>query len=322
MHEDIRLGRIFGVRVGASASVFVIAALFTWSLAIDELPAVAPGRSSAAYWIAGACGALALLVSLLVHELAHAVVARRNGVVVEGITLWMLGGLTSMHREAATPGASARIAGVGPAASAALAEIYLAIALAIREIHLSALAAGLFAWLAAMNALLAVFNVLPALPLDGGRLLHALLWRRSGDARRATVQAAVVGRVFGLGLAYLGFVAALMVSVLGGLWLIFVGWFLASAAQAERQRSEDEASFGSLTCGDVMSGVVGAPLPSRSIVSRTLTVAPESPLRDVAPAVRAGALVLVADAHGRLVGLVTPVDLDRAAHHPPTAVAA
>src|SRR5690349_12981685 len=181
MTPSIRLGRLFGIEIGFNWSLIFIFALIAWTLAVDFLPGAAPGYSSATYWVVGSMGAVLFYASLLAHELSHALVARRNGVKVAGITLWLFGGVSRLEGDPQTPRAEALIAGVGPLTSFALAVVMLGVTFAVSA---NDLATGLFSWLFVLNVSLGLFNLVPAFPLDGGRLLSSFLWWRSGNRQR------------------------------------------------------------------------------------------------------------------------------------------
>ncbi|MBO1333018.1 site-2 protease family protein [Streptomyces sp. VRA16 Mangrove soil] len=260
MKETLPLGRIGGTRIGLHWSVLVVVALVTGSLATGRLPDAEPGRPTWQYWGVALLTAALFLASLLVHELAHAVVARRDKVGVDGITLWMLGGVARLSGEPPTPGAQARIAAAGPATSAAVGALGTVLALCVDAVHASALLVAAVAWTAAINFVLAVFNALPAAPLDGGRVLHAALWHHSGDRLRATRGAAGAGRLLGWVLMTTGFVVVLFVGDFAGIWSALVGWFLISAANAEERRA---------TLHSALDGV-----PVRQVMTRDLVTVP------------------------------------------------
>jgi len=231
MAPSIRIGRLFGIDIGVNWSLIFIFALITWTLATQflPLPEVAPGQPALAYWVAGAAGAIAFYACLLAHELAHALVARRNGVKVAGITLWLFGGVSRLDGEPTSAGAEALIAGVGPLTSLGVAVI----AFALSQLPVPALAGDLFGWLAFVNLALALFNLVPAFPLDGGRLLSAWFWWRSGSRQRGVHSAVRIGRVFAYGMIALGVFALFTGSYINGIWIAFVGWFLLSAGGSE-----------------------------------------------------------------------------------------
>src|SRR5438132_3315739 len=179
MNENLSLGRIAGIHVGLNWSLLVVTGLIAWSLATGLLPAASPGQTSGAYWTAGIVSAFVYLACLLAHELAHSVVAMRRGVRVEGITLWLFGGVSRFSSESSSPGAQAWITFVGPLTSLLLGVVFFLAAVALGGgAHPSLLSATL-AWLGYINILLGVFNLLPAFPLDGGRILQSLIWLRT-----------------------------------------------------------------------------------------------------------------------------------------------
>jgi Zn-dependent protease len=180
-------------------------------------------------------------LSLLAHELSHAIVARRNGVDVEGITLWWFGGVARLEGEASDPGAELRISGVGPLVSVVLAGVFAAI---LDAIGVAAIAVEVFVWLALINAILAIFNLVPAAPLDSGRILRSILWRRRGDRFAAAITAARAGRFFGWLLMVLGLFDFVAGAGLAGLWLVMIGWFLTMAAGAEEHHSINRRALG------------------------------------------------------------------------------
>lgn len=234
IRDDIRLGHIAGFQVAMNWSVLIIVWLLTWSLASGVLPELAPGYATATYWITGLGGAAFLLGSLLAHELAHAVVARRAGIHVEGLTLWLFGGVAKLGGQPASPQADLRIAAVGPATSVALSVGFGVVAVGLTAVGASPLVVAVVAWLAAINLLLGLFNLIPGAPLDGGRVLRAVLWRRYGDWTRATIGATRAGQVVGYSLIWLGLLQFLIGAGIGGLWLVFIGWFILAASRAER----------------------------------------------------------------------------------------
>ena len=252
MTASLRFGRIAGIPVGASWSALLIALLIAWSLAAQLLPAQAPGLAPATYWLAGLAGAGLFLGSLLAHEVGHALVARRAGLRVRSITLWLLGGVAQLEDEPASPGDELRVAIVGPAVSGALAAAFGLAAAALAMAAAPVVAVSVAAWLAVGNAALAVFNLLPAAPLDGGRVLRGLLWRHHGNRLRAAVTATRAGTWVGAGLVGYGLVGAFTGWGIGTLWTALVGWFLVSAARAERDQAVLRHDLGGLRAGQVM----------------------------------------------------------------------
>ncbi|ASW53790.1 site-2 protease family protein [Plantactinospora sp. KBS50] len=297
MGASFRLGRVAGVPVGVNWSVVVIFGLLVWGLSADQFPRAYPGHPGWAYALAGIAAAVVFFLGLLAHEVSHAVVARRNGLEVQGITLWLFGGVAQLRGEARTPGAELRIAGVGPLVSFILGAIFGAVAAGIAATGPRGLVFGAFAWLAGINLVLAIFNVLPAAPLDGGRLLRAALWRWRGDRTWAAIAAARAGRVLGAALIALGLWQFLTGFAVGALWLALIGWFLVGAAMAEERQARVGVALSGVRVGEVMT-------------AQPQAVTPEVSVADFVDhylwAYRHSALPLVVD--GRPVGLVT---LDR-----------
>src|SRR3982075_2192964 len=224
MNENLSLGRIAGIHVGLNWSLLVIGALIAWSLATGILPSAAPGQTASAYWTAGVVSAFVFLASLLAPALAHSVVATRRGVKVEGITLWLFGGVSRFSSETASPGAQALITFVGPLTSLLLGIVFFLASVAFGGGARPSLLAATLSWLGYINILLGVFNLLPAFPLDGGRLLQSLIWLRTGDRMRATSIAARIGMGFAFLLIAYGLATFLVAgNLIGGLWSVFLG---------------------------------------------------------------------------------------------------
>lgn len=273
MKETLPLGRIAGVRVGLNWSVLVIVALVTVTLAEGRFPEAHPGHPAPAYWSLALLAAVVFLASLLAHELAHAVVARRNGVEVDGITLWMLGGVARLQSEARTPRAELRIAGVGPLTSAVVGGLFTVLALWLDSLHASGLVVEAIAWLAGINVVLAVFNALPAAPLDGGRLLRAFLWHRTGDRLRATRGAAAAGRALGWFMILTGFAAMVLADDVSGLWPALIGWFLIATATAEERQAELRGVLDDIPVSRVMTRDI-VTVPADAVLTSFLAEGP------------------------------------------------
>jgi Zn-dependent protease/CBS domain-containing protein len=297
MSSSIRLGRLFGIDIGANWSLVFVFALIAWTLANQVLPVDVPGQPALAYWVAGAIGAVAFYACLLAHELAHALVAIRNGVKVAGITLWLFGGVSQLDGEPKNAGAEALIAGVGPLTSLAVALIAFVLAL----LPFPPLAADLIAWLALVNVALALFNLVPAFPLDGGRLLGAFFWWRQGTRQRGVHSAVRIGRVFAYLMIAFGVFLLFTGSVLNGIWIAFVGLFLLSAGSSEEA--------GTAIRGLLRSVPVSAAMTSPVVtVPDWLTV--DQFIESVAPQHRFTTYP-VHDPSGRLTGIVRLGDLVR-----------
>jgi Zn-dependent protease/predicted transcriptional regulator len=294
MGDTFSLGWISGIRIGVNWSVLVIVALLAYGLAVGEFPAVAPRHPVAEYVAAAVVTAVAYMGSLLAHELAHSLVARRNGLQVEGITLWLLGGVSRLQGEVSGPGAEVRVAGVGPLVSLLLGGGFLLVAWLVHAAGARGVVVAALAWLGGINVLLAVFNVIPAAPLDGGRLLQAVLWRITGDRLKATVWSARSGQVFGWALVVIAAYLVLVRRDYSWLWFALLGWFLISAATAENQQAVLQSRLRMVAVRQIMT-------PDPVTVPASATAAWF--LADYLPGHRHSAFPVVAG--GQVVGLVT-----------------
>jgi Zn-dependent protease len=300
LDTSVRLGRVAGIEVGLHWSLAIVFALIVWTLAGQVLPEVVPDQPQSAYWRVSALAAVLFYVSLLSHEMGHALVARRLGVKVDGITLWIFGGVARLRGDASTPGTEARIAIAGPVVSLALAVLFGAATFALDVAEGPPLVEGGCIWLAGSNAMLLVFNLIPAFPLDGGRLLRAWLWQRGGDRYRATSSAARLGRIWSFLMIGLGFLALFVQGALSGLWLIFLGWFLLNAARGEEEQVMMRRALTGLRVGDAMT-------PDATLVPGWITV-DEFMRSYILPGQRATAFPLKTF-DGALDGLVTLAQL-------------
>lgn len=260
MRESLRLGRIAGIPLGASWSFFAVTAFIALALAGGVLPAGAPGASETSYILAGVIVSVAFMAGVLLHEVSHALVARAAGIKVDGITLWLLGGLTRLDGDPATPGVEARVSGVGPAVSLAAGLVLMGIGWLGNASGWPALVVTGITWLGVVNAGLAVLNALPAAPLDGGRLLHALVWRLTGDPAKASRVAATAGTGLGWLLGAAG-IALVVLGNLEGLWVAATGWFIVMGAKAEAGQALGEEMLGGRRVSDVMVRLA-EPLPA------------------------------------------------------------
>ncbi|HXG76223.1 MAG TPA: site-2 protease family protein [Gaiellaceae bacterium] len=250
MTDSLVLGRVFGIRIGVNWSWLVIAALLVWTLASSVFPDANPDLSGGTHAAMAVVAALLFFVSILLHELGHALQAKREHVRIEGITLWMLGGVAKMSGRVPGAASELRIAAAGPLVSLVLG---LACVAAAVWLGLPEAADAVAAWLGYVNLALLVFNLLPAFPLDGGRILLAALWLASGDQQRAMRRTVAVSRVAAFGLIGAGAVLLVSGSPTGGIWLGFIGWFLLQAASAEAEQRTAEARLAGLRVRDLMT---------------------------------------------------------------------
>lgn len=230
--HSLKLFRVGGIEIAIDASWLIVFVLVLWSLSAGYFPLKYPGHTGTDYWLTGLAAALLFFASILIHELAHSLVAKRLGQDVRRITLFVFGGMTHLSGEPKNATADFKIAAVGPLTSFILGGVFFAIARAVETTPAWPLTVAAFRYLAFVNVALAVFNLLPGYPLDGGRLLRAFLWSRGGSLRRATARAADWGNGIAIGLMILGAVEIFAGVLVGGLWLILIGMFLRSAARA------------------------------------------------------------------------------------------
>jgi Zn-dependent protease/CBS domain-containing protein len=290
MDSRFSLGRIAGIPVGVSWSWLVVCGLIVWTLAVDVFPSQNPGLSTSEYVAMGLAATALFYVSLVMHEFGHALRARREGIEIVGITLWLFGGVARFRGDFPSAGSELRVALAGPAVS-------LAIGVACTGAAVLAPAPsavdGVVWWLGSINLTLLAFNLLPAFPLDGGRVLRSLLWMARGDLGWATRLAAAVGRAFGMAMAGLGIAVFVAWGLFAGVWLGFLGWFLFAAATAERRHAAARLALANLMVRDLM---VRAPI----------TVAPDMLVGDavqgVANSTRHATYPVVED--GRALGLL------------------
>jgi Zn-dependent protease len=262
--RSIPLVRIFGIRIGVDPSWFLALFLFIWWLS-DYYESALPRSDGSAAFALAVASALLFFVSILLHELGHAVVAMRNGIGIAGIDLWLFGGVAKMSRDTQSPGVEFRVAAAGP-----LVTLLIAIGCA----GIGILAAGgasdywnavafdaegsaggfvaMMSYLASINIVLLLFNLIPAFPLDGGRIARAIVWRLTGDRTRATNTAALLGRGFSYVLIGVGVFWALQIDLIGGLWFVFIGMFLGQAARSATYQTAVLSRIEGVTVSDVM----------------------------------------------------------------------
>ena len=299
MKPSITLGRLFGVEIGLHYSWFIIALLITLSL-VGQFAATDPNWSRAIVWASAVITAVLFFVSIVLHELSHALVARARGVSVRSITLFALGGVATMETPAPDAKTEFWIAVAGPIASVAIGMGCYALAALLGWSPQTAVspATAVLGWLGYINIALAVFNLIPGFPLDGGRILRAILWGRSGDADRATMTAARVGQAVAFGFILLGVMQFFAGAGFGGLWIAFIGWFLLQAAQASYAQVAVVADLRGVRVRDIMSpdcAMVSVNMPVQTLVDEHL--------------LRTGQRCFAVGDSGRIVGLITPHEI-------------
>jgi PDZ domain-containing secreted protein/Zn-dependent protease/CBS domain-containing protein len=296
MESSFTVLRIKGIPIGAHWSWLFVFGLVVWSLATSLFPATYPGLGEGTYLVMGAVAGLLFFASILLHELGHAFTAMREGMKIEGITLWLFGGVARFSGSFPSPGAEFRIAAAGPAVSIAIAVVLWLMGLGAHALGAPEGAVGVADYLARINAIVVAFNLVPALPLDGGRILRSYLWHRQADFAAATRSATRAGIAFGVVLATVGILEFFTSGTGGGapLWFVFLGWFLIQAAQGESGAAM------------VQSVLAGRPV-SDFMTSQVVTVSPAMPVDrflDEVVGARGHSTYPVVD-RDRLVGMVS-----------------
>jgi len=254
LKTSIRLFKVFGIPVEVNVSWFIIFALVSWSLVSLYFPTNYPDMSAASYWIMGLVAALMLFASVVLHELSHSYVAKRHGVPIRRITLFLFGGVSQMERESDEPGTEIKIAIAGPAMSFVLMFVFFIVYYVVRTAGETGGVAPVFRYLAIVNGMLGVFNLIPGFPLDGGRLLRAAIWKGTGNIKKATYVASRVGSVVGIIFVLFGFLAVFRGYFIFGLWMVMIGFFLRQAASASYFHVVVEGALKGFKVRDAMRG--------------------------------------------------------------------
>lgn len=250
--NTIKLFNLGGFDIKLDPSWFLIAGLITWTLSTQYFPITLPGLAGATYVILAVIAMLGFFTSLLLHELAHSVIARRYGVRIKGITLFLFGGVAELESEIPSATAEFWIAIAGPAMSVCLSIAFWIGGTMSDAILDSPALTMVLVYLATINMMIAVFNMVPAFPLDGGRVLRAYLWKRHGDILRATRTAALSGTVFGYALTIIGVGALFQGTMTVGIWYILIGFFVLSAARSAYDTQLMKSTFAGKTVRAVM----------------------------------------------------------------------
>ncbi len=247
---SFRVARVFGIDIEIHFSWLFILGILAWALSEGFFPAEYKGWATSTYWVVGTVAAVLLFLTVLIHELAHALVALRKGVEVPRITLFIFGGVSHLARQPRTAGEEFLISAAGPLTSVLIALVTGALYYFFSTRNEQAQA--LFAYLAVVNVILAIFNTLPGFPLDGGRVLRSIVWKKTGSFRRATRVAGGVGQAFGYGIVVLGLLLFFTGNPANGIWFALIGWFLLTAARGESESVQLDAMLAGLTARDVM----------------------------------------------------------------------
>ena len=256
--KGVRLFRVLGIQITLNYTWFIVFGLIAWSLAGGYFPSHYPGLSRSAHWAMGFLAAVFLFLSVLAHELTHSYIAKREGIEVREITLFIFGGVSQLAREPEDPQKELKVTIGGPISSLVLALFFWVLSRATSQAPNLILFTGLLGYLAFINLSLAIFNLIPGFPLDGGRVLRAIYWRRTNSLKRATRVAAETGKWVGVGIIVMGLFLILMGNLIGGFWLVIIGIFLRSGA---------EGSFQQVLMKDALEGVKVRELMSPGVIS-------------------------------------------------------
>lgn len=299
--RGMRIGQIGGINIEIDYSWLVIFALFIFLLGGSYFPLAAPGFPRGWYWLAAVVTTILFFASVVAHELAHSIVARRSGLPIHTITLFFFGGVSQLEDEPHTPWEEFKMAIAGPLTSLVLAGIFFLIMLLVRPSNARLLTAGLgYLWF--INAALAVFNLLPGFPLDGGRVFRSIVWKATGNLTRATYIASVVGQTFGWLFIIGGIAGAFLIRgfLLNGIWFAFIGWFLLSAARSSYRQVVLKETLGRVPVQDILNPNVEALAPEMSV---------EQLVREYF--LRESASAMPVEEEGRLIGIISVEDVQR-----------
>lgn len=251
MPGSFRIGTLAGIDIYINYSWLIILVFLVWSLTTGWFPALYPGWSTGLYVITSIFAALLLFVSVLLHELAHSVVARTRGLPVKNITLFIFGGVSNIQQEPNSAGVEFQMAVVGPLVSILIGVVCFLLLLPLRSSNTPV--AAILGYLALTNVLLGVFNLIPGFPLDGGRVLRSIIWKISGSLRTATRAATITGEVIAYLFILVGIWLFFAGQILDGIWIGFIGWFLLSSAQSANSQAMLQSMFQGVKVADVMS---------------------------------------------------------------------
>jgi Zn-dependent protease len=292
---SFRVARIAGIDIAVHPSWLVIFLLVTWSLAVAYFPTALPSESDVTHWILGVIASLLLFTSVLLHELSHSIVARRQGLEVHSITLFLFGGVSNLASESPRPAVEFAVSIVGPLSSFAIAAVAFVAASAVPS---GSAAQAVLGYVAVINLLLGGFNLVPGFPLDGGRVLRSIVWQATGSLRRATEIAGSIGVLVSYGFFVWGFLRVLNGDLLGGLWIAAIGWFLQSGATASIQQVRMDEALRGTRVGDIVRRDERAVSPDLDVARL---------IEEVLLPLNRRSMPVVVD--GRVVGIVTLSDV-------------
>jgi Zn-dependent protease/CBS domain-containing protein len=295
----IPIGKVAGIPIYLDYSWFLIFFLLVYTIGFSLMPGAYPGLSEFEYLFIGVVTSLLFFGSLLLHELAHCIVAKRNGMTIRRITLFLLGGVSELEDEPKDAMVELSMAAAGPLTSLVIAAIFFVIWFVSTIAGLSVIIQAPVFYLALVNLIMAIFNFIPAYPMDGGRMLRALLWRRNGDIVRSTKVATEVGQTFAAIIMALGIFSMFFIDLLSGIWTLIIGWFISTSSSASLQQTMAEEDLRGVRAADVMTRNVDAVPPDMTLAS----------LSD--ECVRTKHTGFPVTSNGKIMGCVTMGDLRR-----------
>lgn len=253
MGRGIKLFKILGIQISLDYTWFIVFGLVAWSLAQGYFPLTVPGLGIYTYVFIGIISAILLFACVLIHELSHSYTSNRLGLDIKEIKLFIFGGVAQLTKEPEDPATELKIAVAGPAASIALAGIFWILTQLVKTFHLYPIVAAIFEYLTTINIVLVVFNMIPGFPLDGGRVLRAIWWKKTGDIQKATQAASKAGKGFSILLILFGFTQIFFGNFVGGLWMVFIGMFLQQAAESSYSQLLVKKALEKIKVGDAMT---------------------------------------------------------------------
>jgi Zn-dependent protease len=262
---SVKIGSLFGVPVRLHFTLILAVLLIAWTLAAGFMPAEYPGLSSIQYWVIGIIGAIGLFTSVLIHELAHSYVAKKNGLPVKRIVLFIFGGVSEIEEEPKDPRLEFKMAVVGPASSLAIGVVLFLAWYLLNTFGLSPLIIAPMEYIGEINLLLGGFNLLPAFPIDGGRVLRAVLWKRKNDFIGATKTATRVGIAFSYLFMFGGLALIFFGPLINGLWFVLIGWFLKNGAESSLNQTVVSEALAGVSIRDIMTRNVHTVDPDTSV---------------------------------------------------------
>ena len=291
---SIRLGKIMGIPIRIHYTLWFVFILIAWSLAVGYMPHQYPGLGSVTYWAIGIASAIILFASILIHELSHSYIAKKNGLPIARITLFFFGGVSEITEEPQDPGLEVRMAAAGPLMSFLIAGILGAFWYLCESIRAPIPIVATLGYAALINAVLGAFNLVPAFPLDGGRVFRGSIWKRSNNLVAATKTATRVSEGISLLMMFGGFAFIILGDFIDGIWIIVLGWFIKSGAETSLRQTLVGQSLGGVTVADIMT---------RDVLTVPPNITVQQLVSDYFLVHRHGGYPVVKD--GEVLGLVT-----------------